>query len=103
MSNTFKLKKYKNIQVSVSLVKNEAIQDLNKQHLNRDYPTDVLSFNIDEEISSEEYYLGDIVVNIDKAEEQAATYSNNLEQEIAELVEHGMLHLLGVHHDGDDH
>lgn len=48
-------------------------------------------------------YLGDIVVSTDKAKEQAESYGNSYEQEIADLVAHGVLHLLGIHHKGDDH
>ena len=75
---------------------------LNKQHLKRDYPTDVLSFNIDEETPTGEYYIGDIIVNIDQAKRQCLEYGNkDFRKEIAELVEHGVLHLLGIHHKED--
>ena len=49
-----------------------------------------------------QYLLGDIVVNRDQAQRQSSKYGNTLEEEISELVAHGMLHLLGVHHDGDE-
>lgn len=78
------------------------IQALNKEYFNRDYPTDVLSFNMDDTSDSEEHHLGEIIVNIDQAARQAAEYNNDLEHEIAELVEHGVLHLLGIHHHDDD-
>ncbi len=87
--------------ISVSITNDEEIRQLNKEHLERDYVTDVLSFNINEQQEDGTYYLGDIVVNKDQAERQASEYGNDIEHEIAELVEHGMLHLLGVHHDGD--
>ena len=48
-------------------------------------------------------YLGDVVVSVEKANEQAESYGNTYEQEIADLVAHGVLHLLGIHHKGDDH
>jgi probable rRNA maturation factor len=48
------------------------------------------------------YYLGDIIVNKDQALRQSGDYGNSIEEEIAQLVEHGVLHLLGIHHDGDD-
>ncbi len=90
--------------VSVKISNDQEVQRLNKEYRGRDYATDVLSFNVGEySDDGEEYYLGDIVVNIDQAKRQAQDYGNTLEQEIAQLVEHGMLHLLGVHHDGDDH
>ena len=74
---------------------------LNKKHREKDEATDVLSFNMDEEHEGE-YYLGDIVVNKQQAERQAGEFGNTVEEEISELVAHGVLHLLGVHHDGDE-
>jgi len=46
-------------------------------------------------------YLGDIVVSVEKAKEQAKSYGNTYQEEIADLVAHGVLHLLGIHHKGD--
>lgn len=103
MSRISDLKKaYKKITISISLVDPDTIRELNKSYLDRDYPTDVLSFNIDEELDEDTYHLGDIAINVDQAEAQASEYENDLEHEIAELAEHGILHLLGVHHEGDD-
>lgn len=48
-------------------------------------------------------YLGDIVVCVDQALRQAPDYKNTFEQEVAQLVAHGVLHLLGVHHKGDNY
>lgn len=78
------------------------IQSLNKEYFDRDYPTDVLSFNMNEETESGEFHLGEIIVNKDQAARQATDYGNTVEHEIAELVEHGVLHLLGIHHHDDD-
>lgn len=89
--------------VSVSFVDDSEIKKLNKKHRNKDEVTDVLSFNIDEKSDDGKYYLGDVVVNIEQAERQAKNYDNSTEQEISDLVGHGILHLLGVHHDGDNH
>jgi len=84
--------------ISVSIVGDEEMRILNKKHLKRDYPTDVLSFEIGEKQDGE-LYLGDIVVNKDQAKRQAKDYGNTLEEEISDLVGHGVLHLLGVHHE----
>ncbi len=92
----------KNIFVSISIVDDKKIQELNKKYFRRDFPTDVLSFNIDQKEASGEYFLGDIVVNKEQAERQASEYGNSTEEELSELVAHGMLHLLGVHHPEDD-
>ena len=91
-----------NTHVSISIVGDEEMRKLNKEYLNRDYATDVLSFNVGEQ-SEQGFYLGDIVVNKDQAQRQAAEFENSLEEEISELVAHGMLHLLGIHHEGDEH
>ena len=91
-----------NIHISISIVNDSEMKKLNKEYLDRDYPTDVLSFNIDEGQEDGTYYLGDVVVNRDQAKRQANEYGNSLEEEIGELIEHGILHLLGVHHEGDE-
>ncbi|NMB91910.1 rRNA maturation RNase YbeY [candidate division WWE3 bacterium] len=89
----------KKVYVSVTVVSDKEMKDLNKKYLGRDYPTDVLSFEIGELQDDGAFYLGDIVVNKEQAQRQASSYDNDVEKEIAELVEHGMLHLLGVHHE----
>jgi probable rRNA maturation factor len=88
--------------ISVTIVGDKDIQELNKVHLDRDYPTDVLSFPVNEKLADGTDYIGDIVVNRDQAKRQMKEYSNDVEHEISELVAHGVLHLLGVHHPHDD-
>lgn len=92
----------KDIIISITLTNNKELQKLNKKYLKRDCPTDVLSFNMDETMEDGTLYLGDVIVSREQAQKQAKTYANTLEQEIAELVAHGVLHLLGVHHADDD-
>lgn len=96
--------------IGVSLVGNKEIQALNRKYLGRDYATDVLSFNYLDgstikkpKSSKANDYLGDVIVSTEKAREQAESYGNTYEQEVADLVSHGVLHLLGVHHKGDDY
>lgn len=91
-----------NIIISISLVGDKRIRELNKQYKGKDTETDVLSFPSEETFDGE-FLLGDIVVNKDQANRQANEYGNTLEEEVAELVAHGVLHLLGVHHEGDSH
>ncbi len=91
--------------IGVSLVDNKKIRALNKKYLGRDYATDVLSFSYlaDAEHGKKktnDEYLGDVAVSTEKAREQAKSYDNTYEQEVADLVAHGVLHLLGVHHEG---
>ncbi len=101
MSKQSLIYKHKEVYISVKLSHDKEIQKLNKEYLNRNYPTDVLSFNMDERQADGSYYLGDVIVNVDQAKRQAKAYGNNIEEEVSQLVEHGVLHLLGVHHEGD--
>ncbi|HXK52871.1 rRNA maturation RNase YbeY [Candidatus Nomurabacteria bacterium] len=90
-----------NVYITVKISGDSEIRKLNKKYLKRDCPTDVLSFNLDQE-TDQGYLLGEIIVNKQQALKQAGKYGNDLEHEIAALVEHGVLHLLGVHHSHDD-
>lgn len=98
-------------EISVSIVNNEEIKQINKQFRKIDKPTDVLSFPqllfeeggvVESQIvdvnEKDEVVLGDIVISIDKAIEQAQEYGHGLEREIAFLTAHSMLHLLGYDH-----
>jgi probable rRNA maturation factor len=89
------------IYISVSLIDDKEMQVLNKKYRNKDFSTDVLSFDINQDMHDDAgyYYLGDIIVNKDQAKQQAADNDNSLEEEVSALVAHGVLHLLGVHHD----
>lgn len=89
-----------NIEISVTLTDNERIHALNKEYRNKDSTTDVLSFPMNE-INPDTGYtvIGDIVINAEKAEEQAKEYGHSTEREIAFLTVHSMLHLLGYDHE----
>ena len=86
------------LNITVKVSSDAEIKKLNKKYLDRDCATDVLSFEIGEKLEDGSYYLGDVIVNKDQAARQAKEYGNDLEHEISELVAHGVLHLLGVHH-----
>ena len=90
-------------EVSLVFVSNEEIKELNETHRDKDSVTDVLSFPQYEglqEIMEEDCYiaLGDIVVSMDRAAEQAEEYGHTLEREVCYLVTHSMYHLLGFDH-----
>lgn len=91
-----------NYEVSLSFVDNEEIRNLNRDFRNIDRVTDVLSFPMlsDDEfdIEYEEESLGDIVISIQRADEQAEEFDHSLEREICFLVCHSMFHLLGYDH-----
>lgn len=93
-----------NAEVSVSFVDNNEIQKLNDQYRNKNIPTDVLSFPLGEngvyDTNPEgAALLGDIVISMQKAVEQADLYGHSLQREIAFLTVHSMFHLLGYDHE----
>ena len=91
--------------ISVSLVDNEFIHQINRDYRGIDRPTDVISFafldNEDRNAiykSKEPVCLGDIYISVDKAKEQAEEYGHSLKRELSFLFVHGLLHLLGYDH-----
>ncbi|MBR4015233.1 MAG: rRNA maturation RNase YbeY [Anaerotignum sp.] len=93
-------------EISVSIVDNEEIRQINRQFRNIDKATDVLSFPMltfqegeqAERNEDGEILLGDIIISLERAREQAAEYGHSLKREIAFLTAHSMLHLLGYDH-----
>lgn len=93
-------------EISLTFVHNNEIQELNRNYRQKDNPTDVISFALQEEgegelqVIGEEIpvVLGDIVISVDKAKEQADEYGHSLERELGFLAVHGLLHLLGYDH-----
>lgn len=78
--------------LSVLVTDELQIRALNKKFRHTDNPTDVLAFPSQEKDSS---YLGDIAISFTQAKEQAKSYNEKLEDELARLAIHGVLHLLG--------
>ena len=95
-----------NAEVSLSIVDKETIHKLNKDYRNVDRETDVLSFPMDEEAFDDEgnpiFLLGDIVICLDVARNQAAEFGHSLEREMMYLICHSTLHLLGYDHIEED-
>jgi probable rRNA maturation factor len=83
------------VEVSVVIVTDEEIHALNKQWRAKDKATDVLSWPQSEPDEPLSAYLGDVVISRDTAERQAAARGWELEDELALLLVHGILHLLG--------
>lgn len=94
-----------NAEVSVRFVDNEIIHELNNEYRGIDRPTDVLSFPLGEDGVYDINYdtgakmLGDIVISVERAMEQAKEYNHSLQREIGFLTVHSMLHLLGYDHE----
>ena len=85
--------------LSVVLSDDEQLQRLNRDYLGIDAATDVLSFPASEtDPESGERYLGDILISMPRASQQAAVAGHPLEAEVQLLVVHGVLHLLGYDH-----
>jgi probable rRNA maturation factor len=98
--------KLKQGEVSIVLVNNDEIQALNRQYRSKDQPTDVLSFPMTDgldEVDEDDYLmLGDVVISVPKAREQAKEYGHSFERELGFLLVHGLLHLAGFTHDQED-
>ena len=92
-------------EISVTFVDNEQIHELNREYRGKDMPTDVLSFPMgengvyDENHNTGAKILGDIVISVPKALEQAKRYGHSFEREMGYLTAHSMLHLLGYDHE----
>lgn len=91
-------------EVSVTLVDNEGIRELNREHRDIDRETDVLSFPLGDDDGYEvdpdndAIMLGDIVISLEKAAQQAQEYGHSYRREVAFLITHSLFHLLGYDH-----
>lgn len=101
-------------EVALTFVDNERIHELNRDYRGIDRPTDVLSFALNEstdeeldilyevedelELASIGDMLGDIIISVERAQEQAEEYGHSIERELGFLFVHGFLHLLGYDH-----
>lgn len=99
-----------NTEMSVTLMDNQGIQVINRDYRGKDQATDVISFAL-EELGEDEVpvifqsedeqlprNIGDIMISIDKAKEQAEEYGHSFERELGFLTVHGFLHLNGYDH-----
>ncbi|HZK23356.1 MAG TPA: rRNA maturation RNase YbeY [Atopostipes sp.] len=118
VSASKKLELGSNFEMSVTIVDNNRIHEINREYRKIDRPTDVISFAIEdndeedfeiffETLDNEEEIeiprlLGDIFISIDKAEEQAKEFGHSLDREIGFLAVHGFLHLNGYDHQTEE-
>lgn len=87
------------VEMTVLLTGDQQLQELNKQFLDIDAPTDVLSFPADYfDPDTEAKYLGDVIISLPRAQAQAEAGGHSLDEELQLLVVHGVLHLLGHDH-----
>ncbi|MBO9129599.1 rRNA maturation RNase YbeY [Bacillus sp. 165] len=93
-------------EMSMTFVDNQRIQEINREYRDKDQPTDVISFALEDEVEGElqvvgadmPRVLGDIIISIPKAKEQAQEYGHSFTRELGFLAVHGFLHLLGYDH-----
>ena len=94
--------------ITVTLTTPENIRKINKEYRNIDRATDVLSFpmfekdELDKKIKEQDFIcedvLGDIIISVEKVEEQAKEYGHSFERELSYMVVHGFYHLMGYDH-----
>ena len=84
----------KEAELSILLTDDAEIKGLNRQYLGKDRPTDVLSFEMEDPV-----ILGDVVISVERAGAQALALGFSFDAEIARLLVHGTLHLLGFEHE----
>ena len=101
VKHTLKKMEAEKSEVNIIFVGLEEIHEINKTYRNVDRPTDVISFALEdtEDVTVyEERVLGDIYICLDKVHEQAKEYGHTEIREMAFLIVHGLLHLLGYDH-----
>lgn len=87
-------------ELGVVLTGDDIVRELNARYLGLDEPTDVLSFGLGEPFPGQETerQLGEVIISVETAERQAAEAGHDLGREIAHLLVHGVLHILGYDH-----
>jgi probable rRNA maturation factor len=85
-------------ELSVLLTDDSEIHRLNRDHRQKDKPTDVLAFAMDESVPDPAGILGDVVISLDTADRQARSRKRPLLEEVRFLLAHGVLHLIGYDH-----
>ena len=96
---------YEQVFFDIVFMNNEEIHKINKEYRKKDAPTDVITFAMYADSPAEERYifdgevhLGEIMVSLDKIEEQAKENNVSFEEELHYIIAHGVLHLLGFDH-----
>jgi probable rRNA maturation factor len=84
--------------LNILLTDDAEITSINKQFRNKEESTDILSFGY----GLEEEPIGDIVISLERISEQSQEFGNSFEEELLSITIHGVLHVLGYDHEGDD-
>ena len=91
-----------NVEVSITLTDNDIIKSINKEWRDKDKPTDVLSFPQGDTIGYKYRVLGDVIISLPYAKNQAREIGHSYKAEIVRLLTHGILHLLGYDHETNE-
>jgi len=86
-------------ELSLALIGNTEMRRLNARYRSKDYPTDVLSFPAERNLPVETPLIGDVIISVEKAAEQAKARRRRLDEEMVTLLIHGIVHLLGYDHE----
>ncbi len=86
-------------EVSITFDGDDCLRNLNREFLGKDEPTDVIAFDLSQ---NDEYLIGDVYISVDRAAEQASEHGVEYGEELLRLELHGILHLVGYDHTGDD-
>lgn len=92
-------------ELTITFIRDEAMQKLNREYRGKDKPTDVLSFayhESDDGFTESDAHLGDVVISVETAARYAAEFGLTFAREIEHLIIHGTLHLAGYDHETDN-
>ncbi|UUD35339.1 rRNA maturation RNase YbeY [Mycoplasmopsis caviae] len=93
------------VSVDVLITNNAEIQELNKKYRGKDYPTDILSFGLEDwELFKNMpiFPLGELIISHEKVESQAIEFGHSLRREYCYLFAHGLIHLMGYDHEHEE-
>jgi rRNA maturation RNase YbeY len=97
VERVLKGEKVRNAQVSIVMVSDASIHAMNRQYLQHDYPTDIITFPLEEESID-----GELYISVETAQRQAVEYGVSLTNELLRLAAHGTLHLVGYDDTSDE-
>jgi probable rRNA maturation factor len=99
-ASLLKSRKITEYDLSITFVGDKRIRKINREYLNHDYVTDVISFDLGDGIAGRDAVFGDIYICATQAVRQARPLGIDSREELLRLVVHGILHLLGYDHTG---
>lgn len=83
------------IKLGLAIVNNKTIKIFNKKYLASDTATDVIAFDVKQDLLDGYYFLGDVVISVDQVKRNAQKFQVPEAEELARVITHGVLHLMG--------